>query len=79
MIVWCFNPVDTTHLFLRDEIDPFGCGVMDRLWVQTTGFGVCLWLSLNNLREHLSNTQSHRMTIENLILDGQVHALFSEN
>ena len=25
---------------------------------------------------HLSNTQRHRMTIENLILDGQVHTLF---
>ena len=29
--------------------------------------------------EHLSKTQRQRMTIENLILDGQVHTLFSEN
>ena len=52
---------------------------MDRLWVQTTGSGVCLWQSLNNSSGHHSNTQRHRMAIENLILDGQVHALFSEN
>ena len=43
------------------------------------GFGVCLLQSLNNSSGHLSNTQRHRMTIENLILDGQVHTLFSEN
>ena len=79
MIVWCFNPVDTTHLFLWEKIVSFGCGLMGRLWVQTTGFGVCLWQSLNNSSGHLSNTQRHRMTIENLILDGQVHPLFSEN
>ena len=79
MIVWCFNPVDTTHLFLREKIVPFGCGAMARLWVQTTGLGVCLWQSLNNSSGHLSNTQRHRMTIENLFLDGQVHPLFSEN
>ena len=42
------------------------------------GFGVCLWQSLNNSSGHLSNAQRHRMTIENLILDGQVHPLFSE-
>ena len=79
MIVWCFNPVVTTHLFLWEKIAPFGYGVMARLWVQTTGFGVCLWQSLNNSSGHLSNTQRYRMTIENLILDGQVHTLFSEN
>ena len=28
---------------------------------------------------HLSNAQRHRMPIENLILDGQVRTLFSEN
>ena len=43
------------------------------------GFGVCLWQSLNDSTGHLSNTQWHRMMIENLILDGQVHTLFSEN
>ena len=79
MIVWCFNPVDTTHLFLWEKIVPFGCDVMARLWVQTTGLGVCLWQSLNNLSGHISNTQSHRMTIKNLIFDRQVHLLFSEN
>ena len=79
MIVWCFNPIDTTHLFLREKIVPFGCGVMGRLWVKTTGFSVCLWQSLNNSSGHLSNTQRHRMTIKNLILDGQVHPLFSED
>ena len=42
-------------------------------------FGICLWQSLNNLSGHLSNTQRHWMTIENLILDGQVHPMFSEN
>ena len=78
-IVWCFNPVDTTHLFLREKIVPFGCGVMARLWVQATCFGVCLWQSLNNSSGNLSNTQRHRMTIENLILDSQVHPLLSEN
>ena len=35
-----------------------------------------LW---RNWPGHLSNTQRQRMTIENLILDGQVHTLFSEN
>ena len=79
MIVWCFNPADTTHLFLWEKIVPFGCGIMARLWVQITGFGVCLWQSLNNSSGYLSNTQRHRMTIENLILDSQVHPLFSEN
>ena len=79
VVVWCFNPVVTTHLFLWEKIVPFCCGVMERLWVQITGFGVCLWLSLNNSSRHLSNTQRHRMTIENLIFDGQVHPLFSEN
>ena len=42
-------------------------------------FGVCLWQSLNNSSGHLSNTQRHRMTIENRILDGQVHTLCPEN
>ena len=79
MIVWCFNPVDTTHLFQWEKIAPFGCSVMARLRVQTTGFGVCLWQSLNNSSGHLSYTQRHRMMIENLIIDGQVHTLFSEN
>ena len=37
---------------------------MARLWVQTTGFGVCLWQSLNNSPGHLSNAQRQRMTIE---------------
>ena len=32
-----------------------------------------------NSSGHLSNTQKHRMTIENLILDGPVQTLFSEN
>ena len=79
MILWCFNPVNTTHLFLWDKITSFGCGVIARLWVQTTVFGICLWQSLNNSTAHLSNTQRHRMTMENLILDGQVRTLFSEN
>ena len=52
---------------------------MTRLCVQTTGFGVCLLQSLYNSSGHLSNAKRHRMTIENLILDSQVHTLFSEN
>ena len=48
MIVWCFNSIDTIHLFLWEKTAPFGCGIMARLWVQTTGFGVCLWQSVNN-------------------------------
>ena len=79
MILWCFSPVDTTHLFQWETIAPFGCGVMTRLWVQTTGFGVCLWQSLYNSSGHLSNTQRLRMPIKNLILDAEVHTLFSEN
>ena len=79
IIVWRFNPVYTIHLFLWEKIDPFGFGVMVSLWVQTTGFGVFLWQPLNNSPGHLSNTQRQRMTIENLILNGQVHTLFSEN
>ena len=79
MIVLCFNPVNTIHLFLWEKIALFVCGVIARLWVQTTGFGVCKWQSLNNSPGHLSNTQRQRMTIENLNLDGQVHTLFSEN
>ena len=79
MSVWCFNPVDTIHLFLWEKIAPFSCGVMASLWFQTAGFGVCLWQSLNDSPGHLSNTQRQRMTIENLILNGQVHTLFSEN
>ena len=79
MIVWRFNPVDTIHLFMWEKIVPFDFGVMTSLWFQTTGFGVCLWQSLNNSPGHLSNTQRQRMTIENLILNGQVHIFFSEN
>ena len=79
MIVWCFNPVYTIHLFMWEKVAPFGCGVMGSLWVQTTGFGVCLWQSLNNLLGHLSNTHRQRMTIENLNLNGRVHTLFSES
>ena len=79
MIVWCFSPVNTIRLFLWDKIAPFGCGVMASLCVQTICFGVCLWQILNNSLGHLSNTQRQRMTIENLILNGQVHTLFSEN
>ena len=79
MILWCFNRVDTIHLFLWEKMTPFGYGVIARLKIQTTGFGVCLWQSINDSSEHLSNTQRHRMTIENLILEGQVHTLFSEN
>ena len=75
----CFNPVDTIHLFLWEKIAPFGCGVMTRLWIQTTQFRVCLWQFLSDSSGHLPNTQRHRMTIENLILDGQVHKLFSDN
>ena len=76
MILLCFNPVVTIHLFFWEKIAPFGCGVMATLWIQTTGFGVCLWQSLNDSSEHLSYNERHRMTIENLILDGQVHTLF---
>ena len=78
MILWRFNPVHTIHLFQREKIAPFGSGVMARLWIQITCFGVCLWQSWNNSSEHLSHTQRHRMTIAHLILDGQVHTLFSE-
>ena len=70
-ILWCFNPIDTTHLFMWGKITPFGCGVMSRLWVQT--LVRCLWQSLYNLSGHLPNTQRHRMTIKNLIIDGQVN------
>ena len=63
MIVWCFNPVDTIHLFMWEKIVPFGFGVMASLWVQTTGFVVCLWQSLNSLPGHLSNTQRKRLKI----------------
>ena len=79
MIVWCFNPINTIHVFLWEKIAHFGCGVMASLWVQTTSFGVCLWQSLNNLPGHLSYTQRQRMTIENLILNDPVHTLFSGN
>ena len=79
MIVWHFNPVDTIHLFLWEKIIPFGFGVIASLWFQTTGFGVCLWQSFNNSPGYLSNTQRQRMTIEKLILNGQVHTLLSGN
>ena len=79
MIVWCFNPGNTIHLFLEEKIAPFGSGIMASLWVQTTGFGVCLWQSLNNLPGHLSNTQRQRMTIENLILNGQITHCFQKS
>ena len=78
MLLWCFNPIDTIHLFLWEKIAPFGCGVMAWLWIQTTGFGVRLCQSLNDSLGHLSNTQRHRMTIENLFLDGQVHTFFQK-
>ena len=79
MTVWCFKPVDTNHLFLWEKIAPFGCSEMARLWFHTTGFGVCLWQSLNNSPGHLSNSQRQQMMIENRILDGLVHTLFSKS
>ena len=39
----------------------------------------CVCQSLYDSLGHLANTQMHRMTIENLILDGPVQILFSEN
>ena len=79
MILWCFNPIDTIHIFLWEKIALFGCGVMARLWIQTTGFGDCLWQCLNDSSGLLSYTKRHRITIENLFLDGSVHILFAEN
>ena len=79
MLLLCFNHADTIHLFLGEKIAPFGCDVMACLWIQATGFGVSLWQSLNDSSGHLSNTQRHRITIKNLLIDGQVHTLFSEN
>ena len=75
MIVWRLNSANTTHLFLWEKIVPFGFGVLASLWVQTTGFGVCLQQSLNDSPGHLSNTQRQRMTIENLILNGLEHII----
>ena len=72
-------PSNPPTSFYERKLPPFGCGVLTRLWVQTTGFGVCLWQSLYNSSGHLSNTERHRITIENLILDGQIYTLFSEN
>ena len=51
IIVWCFNPVDTIHLFLWEKIVPFVCGKIARLWIPTTCFGVCLWQSLTICRD----------------------------
>ena len=79
MILLCINPYYTIHLFLWEKLAPFGSGVMARLWIQTTGFGVCLWHSLNDSSGHISKTQRHRIKIENLILDDQVYTLISEN
>ena len=79
MILLCFNPVSTIHLFLWGKIAAFGCCAMARLWIQITGFGFCLWQSLNDSLWHFSNTKRYRMTIENLILASQIHTLFSEN
>ena len=64
IILLCFNPVNTTHLFLWEKIAPFGCGVMTRLWIQTTGFDVCLWQSLHDSSGHLSNTQRHKWRLK---------------
>ena len=64
MILLCLNPVNTTHLFLWEKIGPFGCGVMARLWIQTTGFRVCLWQSFNDSSGHLSNTQRHKWRLK---------------
>ena len=64
---------------MRENIVPFGCGVMARLCIQTTGFGVSLWQSINDLSGHLANTQLHRQTIKNLFLNGLEHTLFSES
>ena len=62
MISWCFpwcNPIDSTHLFLWENIAHLSCEVMISVRVQTVCFGVYLWQSLYNL----SNTQKHRMRI----------------
>ena len=34
-LLWCFNPVDTSHHFLREKIAPYDCGVKSRLRVHT--------------------------------------------
>ena len=62
--LWCFNPVDTMR-----ETD-YG---FRQFW------GVFLWKSLYNSSIHLSNSQGHKMTFGNLILDDPVHTLLSEN
>ena len=78
MILWCFNPIDTTHILLREKC-PFW------LWRNDQTMGSEIWfcrLSVTIFVQFVgtfSNTQRYRMTIENLILDGQVHTLFSEN
>ena len=64
MILLCFNPANTIHLFLWEKNAPFGCGVMARLWIQTTGFDVCLWQSLNDLSGHLFYTQRHKWRLK---------------
>ena len=69
-----FNPVDTIHLFLWEKIVPSGIGVMASLWIQTAGFGVCLWQSFNNSPVHLSNNQRQRMTLKIwFLLDKYTH------
>ena len=63
----------------REKIAPFGCGIMKDYGFRHLVLAfVCDNLSKNS-SGHLSNTQRHRMTIENLIFDGQVDTLFSEN
>ena len=64
IILLCFDPVNTTHLFLWEKIAPFGCGVMAILWIQTTDFDVCLLQSLNDSSGHLSNTQRHKWRLK---------------
>ena len=79
MILWCFNPINTTHLFILERLAPFGRGVMTRLYVQTTVLAF-LFDNLCTIRQGIFITlKGIEITIENLILDDQVHTFSSEN
>ena len=52
-ILWCFNPVDTIHLFLWEKNCPFWLWRNGLTMDSDNCFDVCLWQSLNDSLGHL--------------------------
>ena len=79
MISWCFNPIDTTHLFLWRKIACLDREVMTSIWVRTLCFDVCLWQSLYNCPDSFLTLKSIAWRLKSDSWWPRTQRLFSEN